>query len=405
MKTAFQRRIDRYFGTPLCLLLSFFNYFRIKSTHSFKPKKILVILLSEMGSLILAKPMFDRLIVAHPSAEIYMLISKKNEETVQLINVVSDENIITIRDATLVGFFVDSVKVLMKMRRLGIDTVLDCELFSRISSILSFLSGAKLRVGFYSYTQEGLYRGSFINRQVLYNPYMHISKQFISLVESLEADTVPILKRQIERGPGSLLPLPVDKQEFEKWKRRFENDFPWVAGSKLILLYPSGGLLPLRAWPLDNYRSLAKYFIGNGYAVGILGMNDDKKLADAILSYCEHEKCIDLTGYTKTIRELLHVFHYAVLLVANDGGPGHIAALTQVPAVIIYGPETPALYASLSEKATAMYHAFSCSPCLTAYNQKNSPCDGNNLCLKNITVAEVLVRSQERMRKQRTCLN
>ena len=34
-------------------------------------------------------------------------------------------------------------------------------------------------------TQEGLYRGSYINRAIPYNPYQHISKQFLSLIDAL----------------------------------------------------------------------------------------------------------------------------------------------------------------------------------------------------------------------------
>ena len=51
--------------------------------------------------------------------------------------------------------------------------------------MLSFLSGAPVRVGFHRHTQEGLYRGDFINCPVLYNPYQHISQQFINLAEAI----------------------------------------------------------------------------------------------------------------------------------------------------------------------------------------------------------------------------
>lgn len=346
--------------------------------------------------------MFDSIKSTYPFAEIYMLIFKKNEEVVKLLNLVHDENIITIRETTLIRSFVDSIKALKKLRQIDIDTVLDCELFSRISSIFSFLSGAKFRVGFYPYTQEGLYRGSFINRRVIYNPYVHISKQFVSLSEAIESNTVPLMKKQLEWKHYSLSPMPIDKQEFRKWKQQFESDFPAIVGTKLIVLYPSGGLLPIRAWPLDNYCEIAKDFINNGYAVGVLGLDRDKKLADAIISYCKHSKCIHLTGYTKTLYELLYIFHYAILLITNDGGPGHLASITQIPAIIFYGPETPVLYASLSENAVNIYHAFSCSPCLTAYNHRNSPCDGDNICLKSVTVEEVLERSYEIIRKSRS---
>jgi hypothetical protein len=37
---------------------------------------------------------------------------------------------------------------------------------------------------------EGLYR-DFINRPVLYNPYRHISDQFLALVDAIESTSVP----------------------------------------------------------------------------------------------------------------------------------------------------------------------------------------------------------------------
>jgi ADP-heptose:LPS heptosyltransferase len=234
---------------------------------------------------------------------------------------------------------------------------------------------------------------------------VHISKQFVSLAASLESKSVPNIKRQLESNNYSLSPIPIDKQKFRKWRRQFESDFPAIVGDKLIVLYPSGGLLPIRAWPLENYCAVAKDFINNGYAVGILGLNDDKQIADEIISNSEHNKCIDLTGYTKNICELLYIFHYSILLIANDGGPSHFASLTQIPTVIIYGPETPVLYASLSENAANIYNTFSCSPCLTAYNHRHSPCDGDNVCLKIITVTEVLERSYGIISRERKTIS
>ena len=51
---------------------------------------------------------------------------------------------------------------------------------------------------------------------------------------------------------------------------------------------------------------------------------------------------IDLTGYTRSISELLALFHVARLLVTNDGGPGQFAALTPIWTLMLFGPETPA---------------------------------------------------------------
>jgi hypothetical protein len=36
-----------------------------------------------------------------------------------------------------------------------------------------------------------------------------------------------------------------------------------------------------------------------------------------------------------------------------------------------------------------------CSPCLTAYNHRSSPCDGDNQCVKQITPASVIAKARE----------
>ena len=48
-----------------------------------------------------------------------------------------------------------------------------------------------------------------------------------------------------------------------------------------------------------------------------------------------------------------------------------------------------------AENALNIFLGLSCSPCVTAYNHRNSPCDGDNLCLKNIKPDEVLARAFE----------
>jgi ADP-heptose:LPS heptosyltransferase len=183
--------------------------------------------------------------------------------------------------------------------------------------------------------------------------------------------------------------------------RRFKNDFPNVTGKKVVLIYPGGGLLPIRAWPLSYYCLLAEDLIQNGFAVGIIGLKSDSEIASVILSHCRHANCIDLTGYTKTVRELMLLFHFASLLITNDGGPGHFASITPVSTIVFYGPETPTLYGALDKKSVNFYANLSCSPCLTAYNHRNSPCDGNNLCLKSIHPEGVLRKSYEILNSQK----
>lgn len=396
MNIKFQRAVDRLAGVPICALLSVVERLRralFAAPPPSPPRRILVILLSEMGSLVLAHPTFVQLKRQYPDAELHILLFGENREVLDLLGVMPEANVLTINDRSLAGFAKDSLRAIQKMRALKFDAVIDCELFSRVSSIFSYLSGAPVRVGFHRHTQEGLYRGSFINRPVLYNPYRHLSQQFLTMVAAIESCAVPLAKggaMEVIAPPK----LAFHEGELQQVVQKLHADYPAIQGKKLVLVYPGGGILPIRAWPSGNYKQLCATLLGDGYAIGVIGLKDDKPLAQEFVAFCQNPHCIDLTGYTKSIRHLLAIFNHASLLVTNDGGPGQFAALTAIPALAFFGPETPALYSPLASNIHCLYSAYSCSPCLTAYNHRASPCDGDNQCLKQITLEQVLAKAR-----------
>ncbi len=312
-----QRRVDRVIGTFICRIFSLFP--KRNTGTKVKPEKILIILLSEMGSLVLACPMIDHIKKKYPEASVYFLLFEQNKEILELLDIVPLSNILTISNTSLLKMLKHTIRALIKLRFAKIDTVIDCELFARISSIYSFLSGARIRVGFHPHRQEGLFRGDFINRPVPYNPYNHISQQFITLAEAIESDLVPVVKRKIpvnHSGHMQALPLELDKKKIKKYSEKFYTDFPHITGKKLVLLYTGGGILPIRAWPIQYFCCLAEDFVKNGYAVGIIGMETDKDSAGKILANCRNNNCVDLTGYTESIRQLM-------LMGASPGSRGN----------------------------------------------------------------------------------
>ena len=395
MKIETQRLIDRFAGTIICRIFSVYYKIFKKDPPPQGSNRILIILLSEMGALVLGYPMLQRLKQKFPTASLHILLFEKNREVVELLDIIPSENIIPINDSSMPVFAKTALAALARLRQLNIDTVIDCELFSRISSILSFLSGATIRVGFHAHTQEGLYRGNFMNRPVLYNPYQHISRQFLTLVEAIDSDTDPVAKNLISKEKLKIPAMKFNPDEIEDAKQRLLAKAPGINDRKIVLIYPGGGLLPIRAWPLSHYCTLAEKLLERGYAVCIIGLAEDKSVAGRILSHTQSEYCVDLTGYTKTIRELMRIFQFSSLLITNDGGPGHFAAMTPLPTLIFYGPETPLLYGPIAEKAQNLFLGISCSPCVTAYNHRNSPCDGDNLCLKKIEPELVLSKALE----------
>ena len=392
MKIELERKVDRIAGQAICAALSAVSGMRRPGREARQPKRILVIMLSEMGSLVLAQPMFAHLRAACPGAAIYALLFERNRECLELFDAVRPERIFTVNGDSFPGLVRDSLRALIRIRRQEIDAVIDCELFSRISSIFSFLSGATVRVGFHPHTQEGLYRGGFINRPVLYNPYQHISTQFLTLAHALTQGPAgtPCGKRDTGDDHPVVPRLHVGQEAVAVLRARLASDFPGIGEKEMVLLYPGGGLLPIRAWPAENFCIVAEDLLKNGYGVGIIGLREDHDLARWIAGRLNSADCFDLTGYTRTVKELITLFHLASLLITNDGGPGHFASLTPLSAIVLFGPETPVLYGPLGENAVSLHAPLSCSPCLTAYNHRNSPCDGDNRCLKTILPKTVL---------------
>lgn len=385
-----QRWFDRFVGPPLCWLLTLWHRLSGGADPPRDVRRILVVLLSEMGALVLTRPMFERLRQTHPRASVFVLCFDRNRAAIELLDVVASDRVIVVRSSSLQAFAVDSVRALRRIRALDVDAVLDAELFARVSAVYSGLSGAPIRAGFHRYTQEGLYRGHFLNRPVPYNPHQHIAEQFVTLADAIDSTSVPGVKRLLAPVPPVLPRMLLRSGEIETARQRFARDFPATVDRPLVFLCPGAGALPIRAWPVSHYARVAHDFTARGFAVAIVGLPQDRDLAVAIQAACRSGICVDLTGYTASVRELAVLFHLGVLLVTNDGGTGHFASLTPIPSVVLFGPETPVLYGSLSPNAVNMHKPLSCSPCLTAYNHRQSPCDGDNVCLKSISPEDVL---------------
>lgn len=397
MKLQTQRFIDRWVGQLLCGVVSaWVRITRVRrepATLGPSPRHILVILLSEMGSIVLAGPMFAQLRRTYPSAAIHILQLKKNQEVSRLLQLTDAAHMHSLDDSSGLRLLRDIVKVSWALRRVRLDAVIDCELFSRVSALLSFSTGSPVRVGFTAHTQEGLYRGSFINHAIPYNPYQHISKQFLSLVDALT--DVPAAPRN-KAAPIRSLPVDTElrvnfsREELAQYRAKLLSDHPVVAQRKLVLMYAGGGILPERAWPAEHYARVAQGLCAQGYAVGLIGLKDDAALAQSLRASVHSELCIDLTGYTRSIRELLMLFHVSDLLITNDGGPGHFATLTPIQTMVFFGPETGKLYGPLGTRNTVLESGIACSPCLSAYNHRLTFCDGDNQCLKRIAPDPVL---------------
>ena len=86
--------------------------------------------------------------------------------------------------------------------------------------------------------------------------------------------------------------------------------------------------------------------------------------------------------------ELPPLYTLSDVMVTNDSGPGHFSAVTPLRTVVLFGPETPALYGSIGNSIPITAN-LACSPCVSAANHRKTPCQ-DNVCMQAITVAQVL---------------
>ena len=392
MKLSFMRLVDYWIGIPICLLFSFLASIKRgmgfgRIDDSFKPKKLLFIELSEMGSTVLAYGAMHRAREQF-DAELHFLIFEENKESIELLGIIPDENLHTIRSKSLVHFFSDTLGMVFRMRRQRFDAVIDLELFSRFTSILCFLSGARANVGYYKYHMEGLYRGTFQTHKVMYNPYYHMTQNFMALINALEEvpTNEPMVKRHIPREGIARARVESRDEVRGRVLDKLREQFDINDNHKLVLLNAgAGSFLAIRKWPLENFIAFSRQTLELPDAViAIIGVPADHEEGEIIREKLGTDRFINFAGKTDNLRELVELYHLSAALVTNDSGPAHFASLTDIRVITLFGPETPSLYGPVGEHSFPMYSDFACSPCVSAYNHRKTEC-ADNKCLQAIT--------------------
>ena len=384
------RNIDHYAGVPLALAGTV-----IRKTVDFfippkrvKPKNVLLIELSEMGSAIIVDPAMRKL-KENIEGELFFVIFSKNKVSLQLLGTVKEENIFTIDENGIIEIAKTSLSFLKWCREREIDSVIDLELFSRFTALLTAASGASNRVGFHAFHNEGLYRGDFLTHKVAYNAHQHIAKNFIALVDALlsEKQELPFLKRVIPDSEIKIAKATISDEEkaaiittVSGLYESFDKD-----KNPIILVNSNASdLLPQRRWDRENYGDVIKKILAyNENAVVLLtGAPAEYEGAQLLADYVADKRCINFAGAVKFL-QLPALYSVSAFMLTNDSGPAHFASITDMHTFVIFGPETPALYGSLGP-TTPIYAGMSCSPCVSASNHRKTPCSDNQ-CIKIIT--------------------
>jgi ADP-heptose:LPS heptosyltransferase len=389
------QKADRLLFGPLCFFLTLIRWASrepdpSKAPH---PRSLLFVKLAEQGSTVLAAPAIRRATEWVGRDNVYFLVFEENRFVLDVMGLVPVENVFTVPTTSLAAMALGAFRALRQVRRRRIDAAVDLEFFARFSAALTWLAGARWRAGMHAFFGEGPFRGDLLTHRVLYNPHIHTSAMFFTLVEALKRPgaglpTLDFISEPAFEPEPMFIPLP---EEVARVRALLNEKAGVVENAKLILLNPNAGdLLSLRRWPQEQYSVLAHRILDElpEVYVAFTGTKKEAAAVDGLVRAVDSPRCFSLAGRT-TLRELLVLYGLSEVLVTNDSGPAHFAVLTAIDVVTLFGPETPSLFAASTPRNTVIFRGLACSPCVTALNNRQSACQDNQ-CMKQISGEQVL---------------
>jgi ADP-heptose:LPS heptosyltransferase len=116
-----------------------------------------------------------------------------------------------------------------------------------------------------------------------------------------------------------------------------------------VVIHPGSGS-EAKNWPLDNFLHLAAWLSAMGLRVAfLLGPAEDSR---GLAGFLEERGYRVIRGLSVT--EVARLLSGARLYAGNDSGVSHLAGLTGIPTVAIFGPTDPAMWAPLGPKAVVV---------------------------------------------------
>lgn len=162
------------------------------------------------------------------------------------------------------------------------------------------------------------------------------------------------------------------------------NDIP----SPKIILAPGGtkNILrsdDLRRWHIENYKELARKLLEQNLSVILVGADSDEWVTKEFAGL----NVVNLIGKTDLL-DMIRLFANAEVLVTHDTGTLHLAKLSDINIVALFGPVNPKERIGANENVDFFWggEKLPCSPC---YDGTNFADCNNNICMKNISVEEV----------------
>ena len=390
--------IDHWVGGPVCIALVFFY----RLTHPFykthlhipaqelPPKKILILKFIGMGSITLASSIVMNIRNKYKDTKIYFITFRENREILEILSLADRVMVIDARNPLVL--FKSIFQSLVFCWKERIDIVFDIEFYSKFSTIMCFLSGARWRVGFYL---ARYWRNSLINVPVYFNNTKHILEIYSMFSNTLLIDNQNLYPKEITTTDENKLELSGVLKNYNIFEL---NKF-------VAINIHASDLALCRRWPLKHFASLVELFFKE-YAdrnIVLTGAKSEASYAQEFLEMLPQEhrqRIIDLTGKIN-LRQFLTLVSQVPLFVTNDTGPFHLAKAVGARTISLWGPGSIDLYGPFGrekEIQDVIYKRYLCSPCLYVYRTNAGYfCNGKAPCMEEIRPQEVMDLMRQRL--------
>jgi ADP-heptose:LPS heptosyltransferase len=378
--------IDHWLGVFLCSLIGIWEvlvkavFWRKRPALPKKPRGILVLKWFGLGSIVQMRALVQALRKRYPDSRLIFVTFPANKALVRAL--FSIDELIIVRNSNPLLFLADTLKALLALSFKNIDIAVDLEFYSKYSTLFSYFSGARVRVGFYL---PSFWRKHIITHPVYYNYFKHITDIYRMVGKVID---VPV--GEAPCGRISVSGIDVEKAA-EKLRKQGYNGSDRLIGVNVN----AGELAHCRRWPKEYFIELVKGLSAfKGFTVVLIGSSSEKEYTDSVYHSLDKERRARVlnTAGLFNLPEFIAFLNSLFFLVTNDSGPLHFAVMQGVPTISIWGPQAPRLYGAKDKrKHKEFYIDMDCSPCMNIYRTKGGYfCNNQAPCLKGISPTEIL---------------
>jgi len=240
-------------------------------------------------------------------------------------------------------------------------------------NILSFLTGAKIRLG-HRYFKRDLMELNFLkNKTLKEDPNLHNVEENLRLLELLgiritDTGKMKIYLKKEEIEQGKILVKSMSEKDIKVGVHTGTSSFKGHRQKR---------------WPVDKFLILINNLPEIDFF--LFGTDEEKTENDFILNNAKYRNVIVIQN--NSIREVASIISHMNAFISNDSGLMHLAASLGVPVVAIFGPTNPAWVSPWGVKHKIVRTELPCTPCFY-YSPKPLKCNSNLdfQCLKDIEV-------------------